>query len=549
MGLFKNIGNFFEKDKIEQPKENKNQNQVVYYSYVTDLLDTVWTGEKFYGGFGSVKDYNIIDYWTLRKKSMQLFTENMYAKGMIRRLLRNEIHTGLQLEANTISEITGLTDEQAIEWDEKSELDWMLWGDDRELCDWKKQRLFGELQHDARMTAIVSGDCLVVLHINQKTGLPIVELIDGTNVQTPFMKKPRKGNRILHGVEVDKNDRHVAYWINVKSENGIKSKRIPVKGEKSGRKIAWMIYGCEKRLDKVRGEPLLALVLYALKELDRYSDTELRAAVINAIFPLFIKNGKGSLSSDSINKGAIRRGSKTVKDQDGTEREYKTADLLPGTVISELNEGEEPVSFSTARPNVNFKAFREAIIDAIAWSMEIPPEIARLLFQNNFSASRQANNEFNVYLAYIFWKFGNDFCQPIYNEFLVMSILTNQIQAPGFIDAYFSGNWKVENAWLNAEWTGLSRPSVDVLKDVKAAKEALALPITTYDQQSRKIFGMSFRAVLKKNVREKKLLEKAGITSSVDETAQGEPVDQEKNIISLMEKIDEIEERVTEVEG
>lgn len=546
MNFLDKINIFKKKKEKPQPTENRNENDIYSY-YVTDLLDAVWTGEKFPGGFGITRDY-IIDYWTLRKRSIQLFTENMYARGIIRRLLRNEIHTGLKLEANTISEITGLTEEDSTTWDENAELFWNLWADNPDMCDWQKQRNFGEIQHDCRFTALVSGDCLVIVHINQKTGLPIIELIDGTNVQTPFGKQPRKGNRILHGVELDRFDRHVAYWVNVKTDNGMESKRIPAYGEKSKRKIAWLVYGCEKRLGKVRGEPLLALVLYALKEIDRYKDSELRSATINGLLSVFIKKTQSSLGSDAIGKGASKRETVQVKDGDGTVRNFYTADMLPGTIMSELQKGEEPVSFSAARPNVNFKMFEETIINAIAWVNEIPPEIARLLFQNNFSASRQANNEFNVYLAYIFWKFGGDFCQPIYNEFTTMLILSNQIQASGFIDAYFSSNWLLVNAWLNAEWTGLSRPSVDIKKDVDAAEKALGLRITTYDQQSRKIFGISFRAVIKKLQREKKLLDKAGLISSVDETAQGEPV-LNSSLKNIMNCLTDIEDRLEEVES
>ena len=211
-------------------KSNETENQTYAY-YVTDIIDAIWSGEKFPGGLGPVKDYTFVDYWTLRKRSVQLFTENLYAKGAIKRLIRNEIHKGLNLEANNITEVTGLSDEEAIPWDESSELEFKLWGSEKTVCDWKKQSTFGELQADCRLTALISGDCLVVLHINHKTNLPSIELIDGVHVQTPFGKKPRKGNRILHGVELDKHDRHVAYWMNTRNEEGVwKPKRIPCFG-------------------------------------------------------------------------------------------------------------------------------------------------------------------------------------------------------------------------------------------------------------------------------------------------------------------------------
>ena len=508
--------------------------QKEFYSYfISDIFPSIWNGEKFPGGFGSIKDYESTCYWSLRKKSNQLFHENAYARGMIRCLVRNEIHKGLNLEANTVTEFTALTDEQAIVWDENAELTWNLWACDPWLCDWKHQKTFGEIQDDARFNAIISGDILVVNHVNQSTGLPIIELIDGEHVKTPFpVPKLRAGNRIVHGVELDQYDRHIAFWVEFKKLDGtIDFKRITAYGEKSKRKIAWLIYGSDKRMDEVRGEPLLALVFYMLKELDRYRDAELRATVINAILAMFIKKTQPGIGSHPIGTGAVKREQVEIVNGDITasgvsNRKYNFSSSLPGNVVDELNIGEEPVPYNPQRPNAGFKVFEETIINTIAWSLEIPPEIARLLFQNNFSASRQANNEFNVYLSRFFWKFGNQFCQPIYDEFIIACVLTDQIQAPGFLDAYWSNNWKVLNSWLIAEWSGISRPSVDVQKDANAAETLLKLRITTYDQQSRRNSGMPFRVIIKKLAREKALLEKVGLTSSVDENNNGEPIPQ-----------------------
>lgn len=494
--------------------------------YVTDIVDTVFSGDPFPGGFGLTKDFTWVDYYTLRKRSVQLFKENSYARGIIRRLLRNEINKGLNLEANPIPETLKLTDEQTLEWAEMSELDWRLWGEDPAQCDFKKRRTLGELQEAARQTALLSGDCLVVLRINPQTRLPMIDLIDGSHVQTPFGKSPRKGNRIVHGVELDKNDRQVAYWVNTRKGDAFESKRIPVRGEKSGRLISWLVYGSELRLDEVRGEPLLSSILYMLKELDRYRNAEQRAAVINGMLPLFIKKmEKGGPGSQPFGTGAKRKDAVEVTDSTGGNRTFNISNNLPGMVLDELNFGEEPVSFNAQRPNVNYGNFEEIIINAIAWTVELPPEIARLLFTNSFSASRQANNEFNIYLAFRAWKFGTNFLQPIYKERLISAVLTNQLQAPGLIEAVRNPlEWRTVAAWVNAEWTGISRPSVDLLKDIKAAKEGIALRVTTYDQQSRKISGMNFRTVIQKLQREQKLLDAAGLISSADENNNGEPV-------------------------
>ena len=63
---------------------------------------TAYDGEKFAGGFG-ITDIFTTDYWTLRRRSAQLFKENLYAKGLIRRLITNEITTARTRSCKWIS--------------------------------------------------------------------------------------------------------------------------------------------------------------------------------------------------------------------------------------------------------------------------------------------------------------------------------------------------------------------------------------------------------------------------------------------------------------
>ena len=58
-----------------------------------------YDGEKFYGGFGETQLFTM-DYWTLRARSNQIFTENLYARGIVHRLVTNEINTGLAPDSN-----------------------------------------------------------------------------------------------------------------------------------------------------------------------------------------------------------------------------------------------------------------------------------------------------------------------------------------------------------------------------------------------------------------------------------------------------------------
>ena len=252
---------------------NRLYNAPYEYSY----LD----GDKFFDGFGYTQ-IQLVDYWSLRQRSTQLFNENLYARGIIRRLINNEINTGLTLESTPEESILGMEEDSLGDWSEDIETRFSLWARSHRVCDYMQQNTFYSIQKEARIEALISGDCLVVLRQTNKTRLPSIQLISGNKVQTPLgdSGKPLdNGNRIRWGVELDDAGRHVAY--HVVDDKG-KSSRIPAYGQQSGRRVAWLVYGTEKRLEDTRGQPLLTQVLQSLKEIDRYRDSAQRKAVVNS---------------------------------------------------------------------------------------------------------------------------------------------------------------------------------------------------------------------------------------------------------------------------
>ena len=498
MGLF---GFKTRKDKQIEMLVTTNK----YQAQMLDAIKHTWDGSKYPGNFGLTKILENIDYWTLRKRSVQLFTENPYAKGIIRRILRNEIHTGLTASANPIGAILWpdmdelKQAEMAVKYGDLLSMQFELYANNYELFDFKKQLTFGEWQEMVRREALLCGDGVIISRVNKYTGLPTWDWVNGNNIRTPGNVKVAAGHRVVNGVELDEYGRHVAYYIQKIVDAKTEFERVPVRGEEAGRQISWMIYGSEKGADEVRGEPLLACVLGMLKDIDRYKDAEVRAAVINALIAFTVQKDENTVVGTRPTAGLQRPsvvpgGAAVVPERNG----HQPIQLMqPGTVFDDLAPGEKVVSYQTNRPNVNYAVFEGAILDAICWSLEIPPEIVKLRFTSSYSASRQANNEFEVYLKYRNFKNAKDFCQIIYEEFIIQSVLNNQLNLPGFITACFdSTKWRIKAAWLSCTWSGLSRPSVERTKDVKAANDALDNGLTTFDDECRRLSGKSFRQTI-----------------------------------------------------
>lgn len=506
-----------------------------FRAFAEDAVKFVWDGDKYPAHFGVTKDYEFTDYWTLRRKSLQLFTENPYCRGIIRRILRNEIFTGLVPNATPNASVLWPDmdemerEERALEAAEKMNAAFSLYSQNYEIFDCKKQLTFGEWQEQVRLETLLCGDGIIISRINRNTGLPMWEFINGDHIKDPPCFDIPADHTIKHGVELDWWGRHVAYYVETVRGNGeVVYERIPVKGKKSGRQIAWMVYGSEHFFSDVRGEPLLAAVLGILKELDRYRDAEERAAVVNAMLAFFVKRPANASASSSMTAGLSDFKSRT-RAAGGADTVERTARppikiMEPGTVIDDLAAGEDLQSFNTQRPNVNYKAFEQAILDAVCWSLEIPPEIVTMKFTSSYSASRQANNEFGVYLRYRCFKNAKDFCQIIYEEFIIQACLNGWLSLPGFLAVCNDGaQWQKRAAWLSCAWTGLNRPSVDALKEVNASRLALDEGLTTYDIEARKTCGVSFRQVMLARKNEQELMANMGFTPHSYEDNNGKP--------------------------
>lgn len=469
-----------------------------------------WDGTKFSGGFGPTSIF-AVDYWTLRARSSQLYKENLYARGMIRRLVTNEINTGLHLEATPEEKLLGEEQDGLAEWSEDVESRFAVWGKTPRLSDQREQITFGAMQAIARQEALVAGDVLVTMQQDQRTRLPRIKLVNGAAVQTPFDAKPRNGNRIVHGVELDSQDRHVAYWIQQSTKAGaLQSKRLPAFGEKTGRRLAWLMYGTDKRLDDVRGEPILSLILQSLKEIDRYRDAVLRKAVVNSFLAMFVTKDADKMGSRPLTGNAMRKGTNTTIDTKGQQRTFNAVDQMPGLIIDELQTGEKPMGMNNVGTDEKFGPFEEAIIQGIAWANNIPPEILRLSFSNNYSASQAAINEFKIYLNAVRTSFGEQFCQPVYNEWLLSEVLNQKVPAHGLLEAWRNPrDHDIFAAWISSGWAGHVKPAVDLSKLVKGYVEMIAAGLITRDRAARELTGMKFSKNVVKLAIENEMLAQA----------------------------------------
>lgn len=463
-----------------------------------------FTGSKFLGGFG---DTNISDqdYWTQRLRSEQLFDENLYARGLLRRLVTSIIGVGLSVEPTPEASVLGTTAEALAPQVRDIAARFRLWGNTARVCDYRELRTLAEFQAEAELSALIQGDVLIIQKFDLATGLPRFEMISGNRITTPLDREPREGHTILHGVELDPRGRQVAFFVN--DEFG-KWTRVPAYGTKSGRLLAWLHYYTDRRLDQVRGQPILALVMQSLRDVDRYRDAEIRAAVVNSILAMFIQKDENKPSSRPLTRA--RAQNLAVQKSDGSS--YQLDGLIPGMVFEVLQQGEKPVSFDTSRPNINFGAFEQSIIAAVAWANEMPPEVLMLSFDSNYSASKAARAEFDTFAKKRRKAAARGTSQPFYEGWFTAKVITGDLDALGYLEALRDPRqFEIAAAWVASLWGGPTAASMEFNKDVDAWLKLYDAQLATAERVVKELTGEIHSNVVETRSQEIRIRKEAGL--------------------------------------
>ena len=193
---------------------------------------------------------------------------------------------------------------------------------------------------------------------------------------------------------------------------------------------------------------MLAPVIESLKQLGRYTDAELMAAVVSGMFTVFIKS-----TTPQNPLGELVPVEQQIDAAD--ENSYEMGN---GAIVG-LGENEDVVTANPGRPNTAFDDFVMSVCRQIGSAIELPYELLIKHFTASYSASRAALLEaWKMFRMRRAW-FVQTFCQPVYEEWLAEAVAKGRIQAPGFFE-----DEAIRAAWCGAEWYGPSQGQLDPLK-------------------------------------------------------------------------------------
>lgn len=484
-----------------------------------------FNGEKYSGGMNYPTSFGI-DRHRLIQRSMKADVESMQARSAINRLNDSVINTGLSLESTPEQKVLGISDERRKEISDQIETSHNLWAQSK-TCDKSGNNTLSQMERILFNNQLIKGDYFALLEYSNAKNLinPLqIRIIDPTRVCTPWggdqaRVAEKKGNKIVEGLEIDQNGSTVACYIKTKKPGHARIEwiRIPTFGPKTGRRM--FIHGNRQRLgNEVRGIPILSTVAHELEKITDYSILELQAAIANAVVAMIVKPSDSAPANnpmpiESMVPNNIRQanGSWDATDSAGdldngyTNLGKNVMLNSGGLMVSSLNAGEDLVSHDTKRPNVNFPVFVDSVSKYLSASLNIPIEVLNMQFGSNFSASRASLKLFwqsiNVWRSEII----SDFRKPVYEAWMLGEVGTGRLILPGYEDPYKRA------AWQSAKWNGVGSPSIDPVKEAKAAALRNKEGHSTRDQESKKYNGSEFSSNVKRLKRENESLGEANL--------------------------------------
>ena len=372
------------------------------------------------------------------------------------------VGSGLGLEAQPIWRLIpdAPTDEARTEWSKTSEAKYGIWAKKKSIAYDEQMNRFQQEQKEFG-DLLVDGEYFEIYRYsaNTKTNPLTIQIIRAEDVRNPSGSVVADGNTQEDGIEYNSKGAPVAYHVYNYSDG--QTVRVLKKGPRSGR----IFVNHVKLGGNRRGIGILAPMITELMKLGDYEVLELQAAVVNALYAVWVESPEGEVGVPVLNAAIGDDGqasSTTVSTEEWINNRKEINYNEGGLQIDTLPGGYKIQSHDTKRPNVNFGNFMDQVKKNLYASRGMPISVVDKQFKNNYSASRG-----ELILAwYEIEKFR--FNQSMTNDLVYRMWLWGEIQQENIIAPGFFLNEEIQYAWSNAKWIGNQRPDIDPLKSVNA---------------------------------------------------------------------------------
>lgn len=425
---------------------------------------------------------------TLREESQHLERNNPIGTGALKTNVTKVVGTGLRPKAQVNRRLLGLSDAQANAWERAAEDEFALAAETVEI-DAEREQPLSLLGATAFLRVLADGDLVVNLPRFARRGSPYttkIQLIEAARICNPQFTADT--DTLVAGVRKDPSTGAPKKYYVCSRHPG---NRRPMVLRNQRRQYAWQVLRAfaddgtplalhlkdKTRPGQTRGVPYLTPVIELIKQLGRYTDAEVMAAVVSGMLTVFVHNDTGNPAFRPAPTPGNPDGDQALQaEQTGMELGY-------GSVIG-IRNGTKVETVNPARPNTAFDPFFIAIARQIGMALELPFELLVKHFTSSYSASKAAfEDAWDYFLRRRHW-LACQFYQPIYEAIITEAIFMGRLAAPGFFSDPL-----IRAAWLGSTWLGDAPNQIDELKAANAAEKRMAIGLTTLAEERSRLVG------------------------------------------------------------
>lgn len=429
---------------------------------------------------------------TIRARSRSLTRDSSYAKRARNIVVTNVIGPGMGMQAQVRSSRGGLN--KAV--NEDIEGRWKRWTR-ADSCHTGGRLSFAAFERAVMAQIFEAGEVFIRKHFSRfgSSDVPYaLELIEAERVPIG-LQYPAMGTRTRMGIELDRFQRPMAYWILENHPGDFRyGGDVP---ERIERVPASQIIHLAliNRWPQTRGEPWLHTAIRRLHDMDSYSESEIVRARAQAVRMGIIETPEAPPA---------------IADEVDANTGEALVDLEPG-IIERLNPGEVWKDSSPTAPNPNLDPFMKYMIKEVCAGIGVSYASLSCDFSDsNYSSSRlsllEDRDNWRTAQSWLI----EDFRAIVHRDWIQQAVFARDIRSIS-VDEYMGNVEKFEAVRFRPRGWGW----VDPTKEVQAFKDALRCGFTTLEKVLA-TSGDDIEEVIEQLKHEREMIAAAGIVLDID---------------------------------
>lgn len=384
---------------------------------------------------------------TVRARARDLERNSDIMNSVIGAHKRNIVGKGYMLQAKTNNP----------ELNDLIEKTWKKWCEKRN-CDVTGVQSFNQIVRMAILRKKVDGGIIFLKRYTKQGMIPFqLQMIEVDELDSTVMSPKHKNNRVVGGIEYNKWNRPIGYYIKQYDIDGISlNKPIYV----DAKDVIFMF--SKRRPSQLREMSDMAPTITRIRDVNEFMVAVSVKERIAACLSVFIKK---ILPTTGVGRSG--------NDGRSERTSYDGKSITPG-MIKELNAGDEIQVVNPNGQSADATAFTKLQQRMIGAGQGISYEAtSRDMSESNYSSARQGLIEDD--LTYDEDReILMDVLDEIYETFVISVVLSGYIDIPNF--------WENKEMYLEHEWIKQPKAWIDPLKESNANKVALNTCQKTFKQ-------------------------------------------------------------------